>query len=106
MEAVSDSNNTPSMSQPILLEFADVFPLELPGLPPVREFDFSISLKQGTKPISKTPYRMTVPELKELSVHLKKLIDQGMIRPSVSSWGVPVIFVKKKDGTLRLCIDY
>lgn len=91
---------------PLLSEFADVFPPELPGLPPVREIIFSISLKPGTKPISKTPYQMTVPELNELSIQLKELLYQGFIRPSVSTWVAPVIFVKKKDGTLRLCIDY
>jgi len=91
---------------PVLSEFPDVFPKELPGLPPKREIDFSIELKPGTEPISKAPYRMTTPELRELQVQLQELLDLGMIRPSISPWGAPVIFVKKKDGSLRLCIDY
>eukprot|EP00253_Pinus_taeda_P003939 PITA_03939 len=97
----------PSLGQyPVLAEFPDVFPKELPGLPPVRELDLTIELKLGTQPISKTPYRMTTPELQELQIQLKELLDIGHIRPSTSPWGAPVIFVKKKDGSLRLCIDY
>ena len=97
----------PSLDQyPILSEFQDVFPNELPGLPPERELDFTIELKPGAEPISKTPYRMTAPELCELQMQSKELLDLGLIRPSVSPWGAPVIFVKKKDGSLRLCIDY
>ena len=90
----------------MLAEFPYVFPKELPGLPPVRELDLTIELKPGTQPISKTPYRMTAPKLQELQIQLKELIDIGHIRPSTSPWGTPVIFVKKKDGSLRLCIDY
>jgi hypothetical protein len=89
-----------------LSEFKDVFSNELPGLPPERELDFTIELRPGVEPISKTPYRMTVPELCELQMQLKELLDLGLIRPSVSPWGALVIFVKKKDGSLRLCIDY
>eukprot|EP00253_Pinus_taeda_P028742 PITA_28742 len=97
----------PSLGQyPVLAEFPDVFPKELPGLPPVRELDLTIELKPGTQPISKAPYRMTAPELRELQIQLKELLDVGHIRPSTSPWGAPVIFVKKKDGTLRLCVDY
>ena len=91
---------------PVVQYFADVFPKELPRLPPVRELDLTIELKPGTQPISKTPYRMTAPELQELQIQLKELLDIGHIRPSISPWGTPVIFVKKKDGSLRLCIDY
>ena len=87
-------------------EFKDVFPNKLLGLPPERELDFTIELKLGAEPISKTPYLRTVPELCELKMQLKELLDLGLIRPSVSPWGAPVIFVKKKDGSLRLCIDY
>ena len=65
-----------------------------------------IELKPGAEPISKTPYRMKTPELRELQIQLKELLDLGLIRPSISPWGAPVIFVKKKDGSLRLCIDY
>jgi hypothetical protein len=106
VEAVNERKG-PSLDQyPVLSEFKDVFPNELPGLPPERELDFTIELKPGAEPISKTPYRMTAPELCELQMQLKELLDLGLIRPSVSPWGAPVIFVKKKDGSLRLCIDY
>ena len=93
-------------SIPSIVKFKDVFSNELPGLPPERELDFTIELKPGAEPISKTPYRMTASELCELQMQLKELLDLGLIRPSVSPWGAPVIFVKKKDGSLRLCIDY
>ena len=91
---------------PVVREFSDVFPEELPGLPPDREVEFSIELVPGTGPISLAPYRMAPTELKELKVQLQDLIRRGFIRPSVSPWGAPVLFVKKKDGTMRLCIDY
>ena len=87
-------------------KFQEVFPDKLPGLPPERELDFTIEIKPGAEPISKTLYRMTAPELCELQMQLKELLDLGLVRPSVSPWGAPVIFVKKKDGSLRLCIDY
>jgi hypothetical protein len=106
VEAVSERKG-PSLDQyPVLSEFKDVFPNELPGLPLERELDFTIELKPGAKPISKTLYRMTAPEFCELHMQLKELLDLGLIRPSVSPWGALVIFVKKKDGSLRLCIDY
>ncbi|RVW92637.1 Retrovirus-related Pol polyprotein from transposon 17.6 [Vitis vinifera] len=91
---------------PVVRKFQDVFPDELPGLPPHREFDFSIEVYPGTDPISVSPYRMTPLELKELKTQLDELLGKGFIRPSTSPWGAPVLFVKKKDGTLRLCIDY
>ena len=84
----------------------DVFPQELPRLPPSREVDFTIELTPGAAPISLSPYRMAPAELSELKVQLQELLDKGFIRASVSPWGAPVLFVKKKDGTLRLCIDY
>ena len=87
-------------------EFADVFPEELPGLPPRREIDFTIDLQAGTSPISMAPHRMAPAELRELKTQLQELLDRGFIRPSTSPWGAPALFVKKKDGTLRLCIDY
>jgi len=90
----------------VLAKFLDVFPKELPGLPPKRELDLIIELKPSTEPIFKTPYRMTAPKLQELQIQLKELLDIGHIRPSISPLGAPVIFVKKKDGSLRLCIDY
>ncbi|KAA0037369.1 pol protein [Cucumis melo var. makuwa] len=93
-------------SEPVVREYPDVFPDELPGLPPPREVDFAIELEPGTAPISRAPYRMAPAELKELKVQLQELLDKGFIRPSVSPWGAPVLFVKKKDGSMRLCIDY
>ncbi|GAB2279902.1 hypothetical protein Dimus_039391 [Dionaea muscipula] len=91
---------------PVVREFADVFPNDLPGLPPDREVEFVIDLLPDTRPISKAPYRMTPVELKELSAQLQELLDKGFIRTSVSPWGAPVLFVKNKDGSMRLCIDY
>ena len=91
---------------PVIREFPDVFPEELPGVPPEREVDLSIELVQGTTPISRAPYHMAPTELKELKTQLQELLDKGFIRPSVSPWGASVLFVKKKDGTLRMCIDY
>ncbi|KAL0534336.1 hypothetical protein IC582_028626 [Cucumis melo] len=93
-------------SEPVVREYPDVFPEELPGLPPHREVEFAIELESGTVPISRAPYRMAPVELKELKVQLQELLDKGFIRPSVSPWGAPVLFVKKKDGSMRLCIDY
>ena len=91
---------------PMVSEFSDVFLEDLPRLTPQWEVDFSIELLPNTSPISKAPYRMALAELKELKIQLQELLDKGFIRPSVSPWGAPVLFVKKKDGTLRLCIDY
>jgi hypothetical protein len=87
-------------------EFADVFPEELRGMPPKREFEFTIDQKPGTESIARTPYRMSTPELQELKIQLMELLDLGLIHPSVSLWGAPVIFIRKKDGSWRLCIDY
>ncbi|XP_031505876.1 uncharacterized protein LOC116268312, partial [Nymphaea colorata] len=87
-------------------DYADVFPKNLPVLPPVREVEFGIELIPGTAPISKAPYRMAPAELEELKKQIQDLASKGFIRPSVSSWGAPVLFTKKKDGSMRLCIDY
>ena len=84
----------------------DVFPNELPGLPPQRVVDFGIGLHPGTSPISMTPHRMASVELQELRVQLQELLDKGFIRPNTSPWGAPVLFAKKKYKTLRLCINY
>ncbi|TYJ99718.1 DNA/RNA polymerases superfamily protein [Cucumis melo var. makuwa] len=83
-----------------------VFPDELLGFSPHRKIDFSIKLESGTVLISRAPYKMASAELKELKVQLQKFLDKGFIRPSVLPWGAPVLFVKKKDGSMRLCIDY
>nr|GFB75726.1 putative reverse transcriptase domain-containing protein [Tanacetum cinerariifolium] len=101
------TSKVPSIhDQPIVSEFLDVFPDELPGIPPVREVEFNIEIIPGSEPISKAPYRMASIELKELKDQLQELLERGFIRPSVSPWGAPVLFVKKKDGSMRLCIDY
>ncbi|KAJ8771140.1 hypothetical protein K2173_023465 [Erythroxylum novogranatense] len=86
---------------PIVREFPDVFPDELPGLPPVREIEFAIDLIPGTAPISIPPYRMAPAELRELKEQLEELLEKGYVRPSSSPWGAPVLFVKKKDGSWR-----
>ncbi|KAL0293197.1 UNVERIFIED_CONTAM: Transposon Ty3-G Gag-Pol polyprotein [Sesamum angustifolium] len=91
---------------PVVREFPDVFPEELPGLPPHREVDFEIDTIPGAAPISITPYRMAPLELKELKKQLEELLDKGFMRPSISPWGALELFVKKKDGSMRLCIDY
>ena len=98
----------PSVSDiPTVSDFPDVFPEELPGLAPHREIEFAIDVVPGATPASITPYRMAPVELKELKLQLQEVLEKGFIRPSVSPWGAPVLFVKKKkDGTLRLCIDY
>ena len=90
----------------IVNEFTDVFPDELPGLPPDRVIEFCIDVVPGTGPILIPPYRMAPAELKELKDQLQELLDSGFIRPSTSPWGAPVLFVKNKDGSFRLCIDY
>jgi hypothetical protein len=91
---------------PVVNEFSDVFPQELPGMPPDRDIKFVIESKPGTTPIYKTPYRMATPELAELKEHIKELLEKGFIHPSTSPWGGPVIFVLKKDDTQMLCMDY
>ena len=91
---------------PIIKEFPDVFPDDISGLPPDKEVEFTIDLIPDTEPISIPPYRMAPAELRELKAQLEDLLSKGFIRPSISPWGAPVLFVKKKDGSLRLCIDY
>ncbi|GJX37581.1 putative reverse transcriptase domain-containing protein [Tanacetum coccineum] len=84
----------------------EVFPEELPGLPPTRQVEFQIDLMPGAAPVARAPYRLAPSEMKELSEQLQELSDKGFIRPSSSPWGAPVLFVKKKDGSFRMCIDY
>jgi hypothetical protein len=91
---------------PIVCEYPDVFPDDLPGMPPDRDIEFVIELQPVTAPISKRPYRMPPNELAELKIQLQDLLDKGYIRPSGSPWGCPALFVKKKDNSLRLCVDY
>ena len=102
-----EDEERPDLDLPrVVCEYADVFLDELPGLPPHRDVDFGIELHPGTSPISMTPHRMAPVELQELRVQLQELLDKGFIRPITSPWGVLVLFAKKKDKTLRLCIDY
>ncbi|KAL8115441.1 hypothetical protein AgCh_022076 [Apium graveolens] len=103
---VDTKKETPILDKiPIIREFLDVFPEELPGLPPDQEIEFSIDLIHGAEPVSKAPYMMAPMEMKELAKQLQELLDKGFIRPSVSPWGAPVLFIKKKDMRMRLCID-
>ncbi|GKB65583.1 putative reverse transcriptase domain-containing protein [Tanacetum coccineum] len=90
----------------VVRDFLEVFPDDLSGLPPIREIEFRIELTPGATPVAKSPYHLTPSELEELSGQLKELQDKGFIRPSSSPWGAPVLFVKKKDGSFRMCIDY
>ncbi|GKA11780.1 putative reverse transcriptase domain-containing protein, partial [Tanacetum coccineum] len=91
---------------PIVRDFPDVFPEDLSGLPTTRKVEFQIDLIPGAAPVARAPYRLAPSEMKELSEQLKELSDKGFIRPSSSPWGAPVLFVKKKDGSFRMCIDY
>ncbi|KAK1415010.1 hypothetical protein QVD17_30779 [Tagetes erecta] len=91
---------------PIVRDYPEVFPEELPGLPPHRQVEFQIELVPGAAPIARAPYRLAPAELQELSKQLQELLDKDFIRPSSSPWGAPILFVKKKDGTFRMCIDY
>ncbi|GJR28492.1 hypothetical protein Tco_1104724 [Tanacetum coccineum] len=90
----------------VVRDFPEVFPDDLSGLPPIREIKFRIELIPGATPVAKSPYRLAPSELEELSGQLKELQDKGFIRPSSSPWGAPILFVKKKDGSFRMCIDY
>jgi hypothetical protein len=91
---------------PLVCEFSDVFPRDLLGLPPEMDVEFVIELKPSTAPISRRSYRMPPNELAELKTQLQDLLEKGFIRPSSSPWGCPAILVKKKDQTLRMCVDY
>jgi len=90
----------------VVCDFPEVFPKEIPDVPPEREVEFSIDLVPGTKPVCMTPYRMSASELAELKKQLEDLLDKKFVRPSVSPWGASVLSVKKKEGSMRLCIDY
>jgi hypothetical protein len=105
LDSVEDDKSSLE-DHPILGEYRDVFPEEVLGLPLRRDIDFLIELASGAVPVSRTPYRMSTPKIVGLKLQLKEMMDKGYIRPYVSPWGVPVLFLKKKYGTLRLCIDY
>jgi hypothetical protein len=81
-------------------------PMKIPSLPLSQELEFKIDLISGAKPIAKAPYRLVPAEMKEMMKQLQELLEKGFIRPSASPWGAPILFVKKKDGTMQMCIDY
>nr|GFC42902.1 putative reverse transcriptase domain-containing protein [Tanacetum cinerariifolium] len=91
---------------PIVQDFPEVFLEDFPGLPPARPVEFQIDLISRAAPVARAPYRLAPSEMKELSEQLQELYDKGFIRPSSSPWGAPVLFVNKKDGSFRMCIDY
>ncbi|GJR19685.1 putative reverse transcriptase domain-containing protein [Tanacetum coccineum] len=91
---------------PVVQEFPEVFPEDLSGIPPTRQVEFRIDLVPGATPVARAPYRLALFEMKELAEQLQELTDKGFIRPSSSPWGALVLFVKKKDGSFRMCIDY
>ncbi|GJW98122.1 reverse transcriptase domain-containing protein [Tanacetum coccineum] len=104
MEKKSDEKRLEDI--PVVREFPEVFPEDLPGLPPVRQVEFQIDLIPRATLVAQAPYRLAPSEMQELSNQLQELADRGFIRPSTSPWGAPVLFVKKKDGSFRMCIDY
>jgi hypothetical protein len=104
--SVDDKESNPIEAIRIVSELPDVFPEELPGMPPKRKVEFAIELIPGTASISKRAYRVSGPELVELKKQIDELLEKGYIRPSTSHWAAPVLFVEKKDDTKRMCIDY
>nr|GFA22415.1 putative reverse transcriptase domain-containing protein [Tanacetum cinerariifolium] len=90
----------------IVRDFPKVFPEDLPGIPPTRQVEFQIDLVPGVAPVARAPYRLAPSKMKELAEQLQELSDKGFIRPNSSPWGAPVLFIKKKDGSFRMCIDY
>jgi Retroviral aspartyl protease len=104
--AVTDAKEVDISIVLVAREYPDVFPDELHGLPSPHDVEFCIELQPGTAPAAHAPYRMAPAELRELKIQLEELLEKGFICPSTSPWGAPVLFVRKKDGTLRLCIDY
>ncbi|GKA04210.1 putative nucleotidyltransferase, ribonuclease H [Tanacetum coccineum] len=104
MEKKSDKKRLEDI--PVVKEFPNIFLEDLPGLPPIHQVEFQIDLIPEAAPVAQTPYRLAPSEMQELSNQLQELTDRGFIRPSTSPWGAPVLFVKKKDGSFRMCIDY
>nr|GEX19682.1 putative reverse transcriptase domain-containing protein [Tanacetum cinerariifolium] len=105
-EAEDKSKEKQLEDVPIVPDFLKVFLKDLSGIPPTRQVEFQIDLVPGAAPVVQAPYRLAPSEMKELSDQLKKLADKGFIRPSSSPWGALVLFVKKKDGSFQMCIDY
>ncbi|GKF20764.1 putative reverse transcriptase domain-containing protein, partial [Tanacetum coccineum] len=91
---------------PTVQDFLEVFPEDLPGLPPIRQVEFQIDLVPCAAPVARAPYRLAPSEMKESSTQLQELSDKGFIRPSSSPWGAPILFVKKKDDSFQMCINY
>jgi hypothetical protein len=106
MLTVTSESDVNPIDVPVVSEYLDVFPSDITSLPLEREIDFSIDLTPEAEPVLIAPYRMSPLELKELKSQLEELIQKHFIRPSVSPWGAPVLLVKKKDGSMRLCVDY
>jgi hypothetical protein len=104
--AIDGSETDPLEIIKVVSEFPDVFPKDLPGMPPEQKVEFAIELLPGTAPIFKRAYRVSGPELVELKKQIDELLEKGYIRPSTSPWAAPVLFVEKKYGTRRMCIDY
>ncbi|GKE80237.1 hypothetical protein Tco_1550237 [Tanacetum coccineum] len=104
MEKKSDEKRLEDI--PVVKEFLEVFPEDLPGLPPVRQVEFQIDLIPRAAPVARAPYRLAPSKMQELSNQLQELSYRGFIQPSTSPWGAPVLFVKKKDGSFRMCIGY
>ena len=90
----------------VVCDYPDVFPEDLPGLPPDRQVEFRIDLVPGAAPVARAPYRLAPSEMKEMMSQLQELLDKAFIRPNSTPWGATVLFVKKKDGSMRMCIDY
>ncbi|GKF87363.1 hypothetical protein Tco_0258240, partial [Tanacetum coccineum] len=91
---------------PTVWDFLEVFPQDFPRLPPTRQVEFQIDLVPGAAPVARAPYRLAPSKLQELSTQLQELSDKGFIRPSSSPWRASILFVKNKDGSFRMCIDY
>jgi hypothetical protein len=104
--AIDSKEADPLETIKVVSEFPDVFPKDLLGMPPERKVEFAIELLPVTTPISKRAYRVSGPEFVELKKQINELSEKGYIRPSTSPWATPVLFVEKKDGTRRMCIDY
>ncbi|GKE29732.1 putative reverse transcriptase domain-containing protein, partial [Tanacetum coccineum] len=105
-EAEDNSKEKRFEDVPIIRDFLEVFPEDLPGIPPARQEKFQIDLIPGAAPIARAPYQLAPSEMKELSNQLKEISNKGFIRPRSSPWGAPALFVEKKDGSFRMCIDY
>nr|GEX26961.1 putative reverse transcriptase domain-containing protein [Tanacetum cinerariifolium] len=105
-EAKDNSKGKRLEDMPIFKDFPEVFPKDLSGIPPAQQVEFQIDLVPGAAPVARAPYRLTPAEMKELADQLQELSDKGFIRPGSSPWGAPVLFVKKKGGSFRMCIDY